>query len=291
MYFRKQMTKIGNYLSMVKFAHTIFAMPFALFGFFMAMEHPGHTSDWLLLFFVILCMFFARNAAMSFNRWADREFDKKNPRTAIREIPAEIIRPESALAFCLLNALFFIATTWFINRLCFYLSPVALLVILGYSFTKRFTYFSHFVLGLGLSLAPTGAFLAVTGQFAWPPVILSAAVLCWVSGFDIIYALQDDDFDRENRLKSIPVQLGRQRALILSILLHAITAILLFILGIRNSYGFLYWTGYSVFIIMLAYQHFIVKADDLRRVNVAFFTLNGFASILYASFGIAGILI
>ena len=283
-------TKIGNYLSMVKFAHTIFALPFALFGFFMAIDQPETELNWLLLFLVILCMFFARNAAMSFNRWADRDFDKKNPRTAIREIPAEIIKPGSALAFCLLNGLFFIATTWFINRLCFYLSPVALLVILGYSLTKRFTYLSHFVLGLGLSLAPTGAFLAVTGHFHWLPVMLSAAVLCWVSGFDIIYALQDDDFDRENRLKSIPVQLGRKGALILSLMLHLVTAALMFVLGMVAGYSFLYWIGYGVFVTLLAYQHFIVKADDLRRVNVAFFTLNGIASIIYATFGIARII-
>lgn len=286
---RQFITKIGNYLSMVKFAHTIFALPFALFGFFMALDTPGKSPEWLLLFLVILCMFFARNAAMSFNRWADRDFDKRNPRTAIREIPAEIIKPGSALAFCLLNSLFFIATTWFINRLCFYLSPVALLVILGYSFTKRFTYFSHFILGMGLAMAPTGAFLAVTGKFEWLPVILSLAVLCWVAGFDIIYALQDDEFDRENRLRSIPVQLGRRRALLLSTILHILTVALMFMVGIRGNYGILYWAGYIIFSGLLAYQHFIVKADDLRRVNVAFFTLNGIASIIYASFGIAGI--
>jgi len=276
---------------MVKFAHTIFAMPFALFGFFMALDKPGVTPDWLLLFLVVLCMFFARNAAMSFNRWADREFDKKNPRTSIREIPAEIIKPGSALAFCLLNGLFFIATTWFINRLCFYLSPVALLVILGYSLTKRFTYLSHFVLGLGLALAPTGAYLAVAGLFNWLPVILSAAVLCWVSGFDIIYALQDDDFDRENSLRSIPVQLGRKRALMLSVVLHFITALLLLILGLKANYGIFYWIGFGIFTALLTYQHIIVKSNDLRRVNVAFFTLNGIASIIYASFGIAGTLV
>jgi 4-hydroxybenzoate polyprenyltransferase len=284
-------TKIGNYLSMVKFAHTIFALPFALFGFFMAAGKPDVSLNWLLLFLVILCMFFARNAAMSFNRWADREFDKKNPRTAIREIPAEIIRPGSALTFSLLNGMFFIATAWFINHLCFYLSPVALLVIMGYSLTKRFTYLSHFVLGLGLALAPTGAFLAFTGRFDWLPVILSTAVLCWVSGFDIIYALQDDDFDRENRLRSIPVQLGRKRALLLSSVLHIITAGLLLLMGIRGGYNIFYWIGYAAFTSLLFYQHIIVKADDLRRVNVAFFTLNGIASLIYALFGILGILL
>ncbi len=283
-------TKIGNYLSMVKFAHTIFALPFALFGFFMAVGSPDNNLNWLLLFLVILCMFLARNAAMSFNRWADREFDKKNPRTAIREIPAEIIKPGSALTFSLLNGLLFISTTWFINHMCFYLSPVALMVIMGYSLTKRFTYLSHFILGLGLALAPTGAFLAVTGHFDWLPVILSAAVLCWVSGFDIIYALQDDDFDRENQLRSIPVQLGRKRALMLSSVLHVITAALLLLLGLQGNFDIFYWIGYAAFSGLLLYQHLIVKADDLRRVNVAFFTLNGIASIIYASFGIAGII-
>jgi 4-hydroxybenzoate polyprenyltransferase len=283
--------KIGNYLSMVKFAHTIFALPFALLGFFIATIHEGGSLSWKLFLLVLICMFLARNAAMSFNRWADREFDKRNPRTASREIPSEIIKPSYALAFCIINALLFIVTTWFINPICFYLSPVALIVVLGYSLTKRFTSLSHFVLGLGLSLAPTGAYLAVCGHFGIEPILLSGAVLCWVTGFDIIYALQDDDFDKENKLRSVPVALGRKKALSVSLVLHILSAILLLIAGQVGQFNIIYWIGFLIFNILLFYQHTIVKADDLRRVNLAFFTMNGIASIIFASLAITDLLL
>jgi len=282
--------KIENYLSLVKFAHTIFALPFALLGFSLATIHNSDSLSWKLLLLVLLCMLFARNAAMSFNRWADRDIDEVNPRTAQREIPAKIIGQKSALAFCLINAILFILATWYINPLCFYLSPLALLIILGYSLTKRFTALSHFVLGMGLALAPTGAYLAVTGTFDWIPVIISVSVLCWVSGFDIIYALQDDDFDRENHLRSIPVLLGRKKALNLSFILHIVTALLLFAAGWIGDFKTIYWVGLGIFTILLFYQHTIVKYNDLRRVNVAFFTLNGIASIVFAAFAITDLL-
>ena len=283
--------KITNYLSLVKFAHTIFALPFALLGFSLATIHHSDSLSWKLLALVLLCMLFARNAAMSFNRWADRDIDEVNPRTAQREIPARKIGQRSALAFCIINALFFIAATWFINPLCFLLSPVALIVILGYSLTKRFTALSHFILGMGLALAPTGAYLAVTGTFDWIPVIISLSVLFWVSGFDIIYALQDDEFDRENHLRSIPVVLGRKKALNLSLVLHIITALLLLAAGFVGEFKTIYWIGLGIFSFLLFYQHTIVKYNDLRRVNVAFFTLNGIASIVFSVFAITDLLI
>ncbi len=283
-------TKIENYLSLVKFSHTIFALPFALLGFSLATIHYSESFSWTLLLLVILCMLFARNAAMSFNRWADRHIDEENPRTANREIPAKIIGQHSALVFCIVNAILFVATSWFINPLCFYLSPIALFVILGYSLTKRFTAFSHFVLGLGLALAPTGAYLSVTGKFDCIPVIISFSVLFWVSGFDIIYALQDDEFDRENKLRSIPVMLGRKKALYLSLVLHIITALLLITAGIVGDFKSIYWIGLGLFSILLFYQHTIVKYNDLRRVNMAFFTLNGIASIIFAVFAITDLL-
>ena len=236
MLFHKISAKVNNYLSLVKFPHTIFALPFALLGFSLATIHNSDSVSWKLLGLVLLCMLFARNAAMSFNRWADRHIDGINPRTAQREIPAHLIGERSALIFSLTNALLFVAATWFINPLCFYLSPVALIVILGYSLTKRFTALSHFVLGLGLALAPTGAYLAVTGTFNWIPVIISLSVLFWVSGFDIIYALQDDEFDRENHLRSIPVMMGRKNALNLSLVLHIITALLLIAAGLEGDF-------------------------------------------------------
>jgi 4-hydroxybenzoate polyprenyltransferase len=283
--------KIENYLSLVKFSHTIFALPFALLGFSLATIHDNDAVSWKLFGLVILCMLFARNAAMSFNRWADRHIDEVNPRTAQREIPARKIREQSALAFCIANALLFIAASWFINPLCFYLSPVALLVILGYSLTKRFTALSHFVLGLGLALAPTGAYLAVTGSFDWIPVIISLSVLCWVSGFDIIYALQDDDFDRENHLRSVPVVLGRKKALHLSLFLHILTTLFLVMAGLQGDFKTIYWIGLGIFSVLLFYQHTIVKYDDLRRVNVAFFTLNGIASVVFAVFAITDLIL
>ena len=291
MSFQEISAKITNYLSLVKFAHTIFALPFALLGFSLATIHHSDSLSWKLLVLVLLCMLFARNAAMSFNRWADRHIDEVNPRTAQREIPAHKIRQQSALAFCIVNAALFVVATWFINPLCFYLSPVALIVILGYSFTKRFTALAHFVLGMGLALAPTGAYLAVTGTFDWIPVIISLSVLCWVSGFDIIYALQDDEFDLENHLHSIPVMLGRKKALNLSLILHIITALLLFAAGYIGDFKTIYWTGLGIFSILLFYQHTIVKYNDLQRVNVAFFTLNGIASIVFSLFAITDLLI
>jgi 4-hydroxybenzoate polyprenyltransferase len=286
MLFQKISAKVENYLSLVKFSHTIFALPFALLGFSLATIHNSDSLSWKLLVLVMFCMLFARNAAMSFNRWADRHIDEVNPRTAQREIPARKIGQQSALAFCIINALFFVTVTWFINPLCFYLSPVALIVILGYSLTKRFTALSHFVLGFSLALAPTGAYLAVTGTFDWIPVIISLSVLCWVSGFDIIYALQDDDFDRENHLRSIPVLIGRKNALLLSLVLHIITALMLIAAGIIGDFKTIYWIGLGIFSILLFYQHTIVKYDDLRKVNMAFFTLNGIASIVFSIFAI-----
>ncbi|HNE29280.1 MAG TPA: UbiA-like polyprenyltransferase, partial [Saprospiraceae bacterium] len=189
-----------SYFSLVKFSHTIFAMPFALAGFFIATRQQGPDAlNWRLLLLVVLCMVFARSAAMGFNRWLDRDIDAVNPRTRMREIPSGTIPARSALVFVLVNCLLFILTTFFINTLCFLLSPVALAVVLGYSYTKRFTWLCHFVLGLGLALAPVGAYLAVTGHFAWLPVLLGFTVLFWTAGFDIIYALQDEEFDKSQQ--------------------------------------------------------------------------------------------
>jgi 4-hydroxybenzoate polyprenyltransferase len=293
------MSKVKNYLSLIKFSHTIFAMPFALIGFFLALLEntplgPGwHTRIFPPLFtitrfiLVILCMIFARSAAMSFNRYLDRSFDAKNPRTSIREIPAGILKANSVLLFTVVNCLLFIVCTFFINRICFYLSPVALLVVLGYSYTKRFTSLCHLILGLGLSLAPIGAYLAVAGHFALLPVLFSFTVIFWVSGFDIIYALQDEDFDKEQKLYSMPAWLGKKKALRVSVLLHLISAATVVIAGWYGGFGGLYWIGVAVFAGMLIYQHSIVKPNDLRKVNIAFMTANGIASVIFAIFTVA----
>lgn len=279
--------KIADYFSLVKINHTIFSLPFALIGFSLAIKTGHQELSIRLLVLVLLCVFFARNAAMGFNRYVDREFDKKNPRTAMREIPNNIILPRSALIFVILNSLLFITASYFINFLCFLLSPVALIVVLGYSLTKRFTHFSHIVLGIGLSLAPIGAYLAVTARFDLLPLIYSFVVIFWVAGFDILYALQDIEFDKMARLKSLPARMGRVNALILSALFHLFAIMLVIAGGFIGSFHFLYWAGAAVFTILLLYEHLIVKPTDISRVNLAFATLNGMASVIFACFVVA----
>jgi 4-hydroxybenzoate polyprenyltransferase len=229
-------------------------------------------------------MIFARSAAMAFNRWLDKNFDAKNPRTAVREIPAGIIKSSNALFFVITNCLLFIASCFFINKICFYLSPVALFVVLFYSYTKRFTALCHLVLGVGLSLAPIGAYLAVTGVFALLPVLFSFTVLFWVSGFDIIYALQDEEFDKKNNLHSIPAALGKSKALMVSNFLHVLSAACVIGAGVYGHFGYLYWIGVVFYIGLLIYQHILVKPTDLSKVNLAFFTTNGIASVVFAIF-------
>lgn len=290
------MTTVKNYLSLVKFSHTIFALPFALIGFFLGMMQTsftlGHYHDGLIILtlgdlllkfiLVITCMVSARSAAMAFNRYLDRSFDAQNPRTAIREIPKGIISPQSALRFVILNCIIFITATFFINRICFFLSPIALFVVLFYSYTKRFTSLCHLVLGLGLSLAPIGAYLAVTGHFNVLPLLFSFAVIFWVSGFDIIYALQDVEFDQSQHLYSIPATVGKTKALHVSELLHILSAACVIAAGFYGHFHFVYWIGIAVFCGMLLYQHSIVKPDDLRKVNIAFMTANGIASVVFS---------
>jgi 4-hydroxybenzoate polyprenyltransferase len=305
------MSTVKKYLSLIKFAHTIFAMPFALIGFMLGVYSfmtngitdarqafgqeggivhtvfrvtPNYTRLGILLGLVILCMIFARSAAMAFNRYLDREFDAQNPRTAIREIPAGILKANNVLLFTFFSAVLFIITTWFINRICFLLSPVALFVVLFYSYTKRFTPLCHLVLGLGLSLAPIGAYLAVTGAFSLLPILFSFTVIFWVSGFDIIYALQDEEFDKSKQLHSIPAWLGKKKGLRVSELLHVLSAACVIIAGVYGHFHWLYWVGVAVFAGMLLYQHSIVKPTDLRRVNLAFMTANGIASVVFAVF-------
>jgi 4-hydroxybenzoate polyprenyltransferase len=281
------MNNIQKYLSLIKFSHTVFALPFALIGYFLAIYKFDVAFNWSILVKILFCMVFARSAAMAFNRYIDHKFDAANPRTAIREIPAGLISADAALWFVMVNAFLFITTTWFINPLCFLLSPIALLIILGYSFTKRFTPLCHLVLGVGLSLSPIGSFLAVTGKFELLPVLFSMGVMFWVSGFDIIYALQDEEFDRGQGLYSIPVWLGGKNALHLSEALHLACSLALLSAGFVGEFGWIYWVGYSIFISLLIYQHSIVKTNDLSRVNLAFSTTNGWASVVFGILSIS----
>lgn len=259
-------------------------MPFAVIGYFLGLELSPAVFTWELFIGIILCMVFARNAAMAFNRYVDRKIDTENPRTALREIPRGIIKPNGALIFVIINSLLFILTTWFINNLVFLLSPVALIIILGYSLTKKITALCHFILGIGLSLAPIGAYLAVTSNFHPLPLTLSFIVLCWTSGFDIIYALQDEQFDKNQKLRSIPVLTGKKKALLLSTILHIISGILVLAVGTKEIFSMVYWVGAGLFILLLLIQHSLVKPHELSKINIAFFTTNGIASILYAVF-------
>jgi putative 4-hydroxybenzoate polyprenyltransferase len=285
---------ISKYLSLVKFAHTIFALPFAMIGFTLGVINSVQSRDiydWLLLFaLVLVCMVTARNAAMGYNRYADRDIDAKNPRTAGREIPAGILSPKKVLWFIIINALVFIVAACFINRLCGVLSGVVLVILLGYSKFKRFSWACHFILGVSLGIAPVGAFLAVNGSFYvngelyFPPMILSLIVLLWVSAFDILYSLADEEFDKENKLHSIPVKLGRKGAMILSGVLHALIIPLLVGLyfTLFNSVNYLFIAGEVFFACMLFYQHYIISPTNLKRLNAAFFTTNGIASVIFS---------
>ncbi|GAA4461756.1 UbiA-like polyprenyltransferase [Nemorincola caseinilytica] len=288
--------KVRRYLSLIKFSHTIFALPFAFIGFTigtleLVRQGTGQVFQWPLLVKMLLCMVFARSAAMAFNRYLDRRFDALNPRTAMREIPAGAISPRSALVFTIINCLLFIATTYTINTACFSLSFVALFVVLFYSYTKRFTALCHLVLGVGLSLSPIGAYLAVTGHFALFPLLFSFAVLTWVAGFDIIYALQDEEFDRSQKLHSIPAALGVRNALYVSSLLHVLSAAFVIWAGIEGSMHLIYWTGAAFYAALLVYQHMLVKPNDLSKVGMAFANTNGIASVVFAVFTIAALLL
>ena len=290
-------TMIRQYAGLVKFAHTIFAMPFALVGFVYALRTEGISSDcsgrygWVVLLLqVLLCMVFARNTAMGFNRWADRRIDAETPRTAGREIPAGVIPARHALRFVAVNALLFIAAASTINLLTALLSPVALFIILFYSYCKRFTALAHLVLGLSLGIAPVGAYIAVTGRIALEPCILSLLVMTWCGGFDIIYALQDAAFDRERGLHSIPARFSARTALALSCGLHAVSvaALLWFASCCPGSAWF--WTGAGIFTGLLVLEHLLVTPSRQRNIGIAFGTLNGLASLTLAAGIIADLL-
>ncbi len=283
--------KISKYFRLVKFSHTIFAMPFALMAFAYALWSTEAEFSWWLLLQVVLCMVFARNVAMGFNRWADRKIDAENPRTADREIPAGVISPRNAMIFVVVNALLFVATACTINSLTAILSPVALAVVMFYSYCKRFTSLAHLVLGLSLSIAPAGAYIAVTGALTLAPCLLSLLVLTWCGGFDIIYALQDAEFDRKRGLHSIPSKFSIATSLYISIALHCISIIALFAFANYLPQSWLLWCGIVVFSAILVAEHILVTPKKQRSIGIAFGTLNGLASLTLAAFVIANILI
>lgn len=266
---------IGNFLRFIRFSHTIFALPFALGAMFVAADGLPSPS---LLARVLLAMVFARTAAMTFNRLADWEIDRRNPRTEGRH---KLVSRPAALAACAISALLFIATTAFINPLCFALSPVALAIVFFYSFTKRFTNGAQFFLGLALAVAPVGGWLAVTGAFSPPPLVLAAAVLCWVAGFDIIYATQDYEIDRRDHLHSLVVALGIPRALMLAVILHLIAFGGFVAFGLLAKLGAVYFGGLALVAAGLVYEHLLASRGSLAAVNRAFFQVNAAVSAIF----------
>jgi len=267
---------VKKYLSLVTFAHTIFALPFALLAAVLAARGLPPLP---VLLWILVAMVGARSAAMAFNRIVDREIDAVNPRTRAREIPAGRVSVAAASVFCALSAAVFVFAASRLNPLCFALSPVALLVVFGYSYTKRVTALAHLVLGLGLAIAPVGAWIAVTGAFAAPPVVLGLSVLFWVAGFDVIYSLQDEAFDREHKLFSLPARLGARRALNVSTAFHALSLALLYGVFVLVDGGLLFGLGVVLAGVFLVRQHVLAKPGDLSRVNGAFFTANGWLSV------------
>lgn len=270
-----------KYLSLVLFAHSIFALPFAIIGFFLAVSMGLFHFDWLLFVLMLVCMVTARNSAMAFNRYLDRDIDALNARTAVRDIPAGRVAPHEALIFTIVNCVIFIVATYFINPLCLFLAPIALFVVLFYSYMKRISPLCHLVLGLGLGLAPVGAYLAVAGQFHIVPIFFGLSVLTWVSGFDIIYALQDESFDREHGLHSIPARFGAAKALQISTLLHVLSFVFVLLPLFYIPVSWPYYVGLVCYGGLLIYQHRIVSPTDLSRVDRAFMTTNGIASVVF----------
>jgi 4-hydroxybenzoate polyprenyltransferase len=270
--------KLGTFLESIKFSHSIFALPFALATFFMA---GSEGVSWSLLAKIVAACVLARTAAMSFNRLADARVDRLNPRTSSRAVPAgELSRTFMAGATITACCLFALCC-WWINSLALYLCPLALLVLLGYSYTKRFTSLCHLFLGLALGLSPVGVWVAVHEKIELLPVLLGLAVAFWTAGFDVIYACQDYDFDRREGLHSIPAKLGLPAALFISRLFHLLTVGLLLSLGLQAEFGTFYWLGTGIVAVLLAYEQSLVKAGDLSRVNLAFFTLNGIVSLVF----------
>ncbi len=282
------MRKLRIILEMIKFEHTVFALPFAIMSAFIAAEGLPSLAK---LGWILVAMVGARSCAMAFNRLADAEIDSKNPRTVTRAIPAGLITKGSVWVFTIVSAALLVFAAWRLNPLAFALSPVALLVIMGYSYTKRFTALSHFWLGLALSISPVGAWIAIKGQFDWTPIVLCSVVLLWTAGFDIIYACQDVNFDRKHGLYSIPARIGIRGALWLSSALHVIAVGLLFSIPLLTELGLFYYIGVGIVVLIFIYEHAIVKPNDLSRVNLAFFTLNGMISLVLMALSIADILL
>jgi len=280
--------KIRIIFEMIKFEHTIFALPYAVMSAFLASN--GWPNVFKILW-IIVAMVGARSCAMAFNRIVDLKYDEINPRTSNRALPAGLIKISSVWIFTITSALLFVVAAYMLNRLAFVLSPVALLVILSYSCSKRFTTLTHLWLGLSLAIAPIGAWIAIKGKFAFVPILLGLAVMLWTAGFDIIYACQDKEFDEKFGIHSIPKRFGIKRALQISSIMHLITVLVLLSLPLLTELKYIYLSGVGLVSILLVYEHAIVKPDDLSRVNLAFFTLNGMVSLGLMVMSVADIIL
>lgn len=271
--------KFRHYCDLVKFPHTVFSVPFALISMVVAAQGwPGAR----IIVLILVCLTSARTAAMTFNRIADRHIDAHNPRTKDRHIPTGLVTLREAYSILFAAAAVFVLGAWGLNRLCLWLSPVALLWVCGYSYTKRFTSFSHVVLGVSLAMAPVGAWIGVRGSVEAAPFVLGLAVMLWVAGFDVIYALPDEPSDRALGLHSMVVRWGKRRALLLSRCMHGLCFLALLVFGWLSGLGMIYYGGTIVFGACLWYEHRLVSPADLSRVNVAFFTVNGTVSLVFA---------
>jgi 4-hydroxybenzoate polyprenyltransferase len=262
-------------LQFIRFSHTVFALPFALGSMLVAASGLPSAR---LVGLIVLAMVFARTAAMAFNRVADWEMDQRNPRTAGRH---RLVSRPAAIVLCGVSAVGFLATCFLINRICFWLGPIALAIVFFYSLTKRFTALCHFFLGLALAVSPVGAWLAVTGEWAWPPLLLATGVVFWVAGFDLIYATQDHDFDQAEGLHSLVVRLGVPRSLRLAQLLHAVMFLCLLAFGAASRLGVLYFGAMALVLAALVYEHRVARRLDLQAINEAFFTSNAFVGVVF----------
>ena len=284
-------SKIRHLLEMIKFSHTIFAFPFALMGATLAALANGQPPTAAQIGWICLAMVGARNAAMGLNRIIDARIDAENPRTAGRQIPAGIISLKEAWVFVISSTLLLLVAAWQLNPLCFYLSPLVLAFFILYAYCKRFTSLAHIVLGICLAGAPLGAWIALRSTIEWPILVLALAVLVWVAGFDIFYALQDLDFDRKQGLHSIPVRLGEKGAILLGKILHGLMVGLLLLLPQGLPLGMIYYAGIGVISLMIAWEHHLVKPGDLSKLDAAFFNMNGYISVTIFCFTLADVLI
>ena len=281
------LNKIKIILEMIKFEHTIFALPFAFTGALLA---ANGLPSWRTIIWITVAMVGARSAAMGFNRWADRRFDAENPRTKERALPRGLVTPFQVVIFTALSSAVLIFAAYMLNPLSFYLSPVALATLFFYSYTKRFTFLSHAFLGLAICLAPVGSWIAVSGKIASPALVLGGAVLFWLLGFDILYALQDIEFDKKAGLHSIPQRFGIRRALLISRTAHAITIGALFWLSSLLSLGWYYLAGIFIALCLIVYEHSLIKEDDLSKLDLAFFNMNGYISVTIFVFTLLDVL-